>query len=589
MPCEKPDINWWEQITETLVVNEEGYVTLRYCPYSPARLGTIYYDPLNPTDGSRVTDKDKFSVILADSNQKLAVYSLVDNVLAVDTRQAGRTVTVSYLYCNDKIDAILLDEDRHYHREVGLLSTSPSVNKLDLSEQYLIGLAHWIVGRTITVEFIINDRTYRKVFVNKDNVLYLNGKPYKVPKFIYFEEPESPEENDVWYDRDSNALMVWIQKDGIWGWVVMNDFTNVPLRSLKYWVPDENFPDDAQTFLFADDEMNLRYIPGTNAIEVIIDNAIVMNDQLEEIVLEGTKPYLSSGIGFKLKAPLDRPTIVECIVHHVVKNAPLQNVFQRAAIFVHENYSTVSFDGADQVFEIYGEYPYAVGAQQLEVYVDGVKLIKDVDFQEMKDATSAASSSDKNVSSIYFKVLKNLTEGQKVTYRISRYVWSYDQLNSMVDEIEHKADDALIFCDDLQSQVTNLSANTQDKITDLTKQINILTAAVANLQAGTRKIADKIILDDLDNTLTERLFSGMHVMSFQADDLENKINSSGITLKDTDYVSITFILDDTTRKLTSDEYFIDYDDDARIDLIADLQNPNATLLVEVIIFGGDEE
>jgi hypothetical protein len=588
MLCERPSADWWEEITENLVVNEDGYVQLRYAPYSPARVGIIYYDPLDPSS-TRVTSNDKFSVTLTDTGNNLAIYSLVDNILAVDARQAGKTVTVKYLYCNDKIDAVLLDEDKRYHREIGLLSTSPSVNKLDLSDQYLIGLIHWIVGRTITVEFIINDRTYRKVFVNENNILYLNGKPYTIPKFIYFEEPEAPEENDVWYDRDSNALMVWLQKDGIWGWVVMNDFTNVPLRSVKFWYPNDNFPDDAQTFLFDDEELNLRYIPGINSIEVFIDNAVVMNDQFDEVTLPGTKPYLASGIGFKLKDPLDRPTVVECIVHHVVKNAPLRNVFQRAAIFTYENYTPVSADGSNQVFQVRDEYPYAVGANQLEVFVDGIRLIKNADFHEMKDAVNDASDLDKDVSSLYFRILNELHEGQIVSYKISRYVWSYDQLNSMTAEIEQKADDALLFCDDLQEQVTNLKNNTQDNINLITTKLNTLTTDVMNLKANTRKKTDKITEEDLDANILKKLFESVHTYSFAADDLENKLNNSEITVKSTDFITVTYILDDTTRQLTDNEYMIDFGDDARLDLMAELQNPNAMLLVQVIIFGKGEE
>ncbi len=591
MACEKPDPDWWEEITENLVVDDNGHVVLKYCPYSPARLGIIYYDPLDILDGSRVTDGDRFSVVLTDTGNKLAVYSLVNNILSVDTRQAGKTVTVKYLYCNDKIDAILLDEDKHYHRDIGLLSTSPTANKLDLSEQYLIGLAHWIVGRTITVEFIINDRTYRKVFVDRNNILYLNGKPYVIPKFIYFSEPENPEENDVWYDSDSNALMVWQQKNGIWGWVVMNDFTNVPLRSVKFWYPDDNFPADAQTFLFEDDELNLRYIPGINSIEVRIDNAIVMSDQFEEVVLEGTKPYLSSGIGFKLKDPLDRPTVVECVIHHVVKNAPLRNVFQRAAIFIYENYTTAINDGPNQVFQIYNEYPYTVGASQLEVFVDGVRLIKNLDFQEMKDANAAATDNDKGVSSLYFKVLVDLTAGQKVTYKISKYVWSYDQLNSMTEEIEAKADTALLTCDSLQEQVTNLNNNTQDNLRSILETLNTLTADVANLKANTRKTDQAITKADLAPEVVNKLFqSTISIIFDDASDLENKINlAADIQLKDTDFVSVIYILDGVTRQLMDGEYSIDYTDDARIDLDSELQNPNAMLLVQTILFGGDDE
>ena len=138
---------------------------------------------------------------------------------------------------------------------------------------------------------------------------------YKKPKFIYFEEPENPEKNDLWYDSETNTIYIWKETDGDFGWVAINDFSTLALRDKKIWTI-EDFPEDAQTFMFNDDETNLFYVPDTSALEIIIDNVPLMSDQFDEIIIKSDKDYLSNGRGFRLKDPLDRPTYVECIVHH---------------------------------------------------------------------------------------------------------------------------------------------------------------------------------------------------------------------------------------------------------------------------------
>lgn len=505
--CGEPE---YETITENIIVDNEGAAELRYTPYSPSRLGIIVLNP--PYDTEAIRDSE---LIVKNSvtGEKIAITKVIGSKVYLQAKYAGIMVKVTYKYCDDRIDAFMVDSDGTYAVEMGINSTSPSAADVNLGDRFLIGFAHWIVGRTIDVEFIMNERTYRRVYVDSMNRLYLNGKPYKEAKWIYFEEPKNPEEWDVWYDHKSNSLMVYCYTDGAWGWRVMNDFTNVPLRTIKMWSPEE-CPADLQTFLFDDDETDLRYVPNTEAIEIIIDQQVVMADQFTELVQPGAKPYLASGIGFKLVAPLDEPTTVQCVIHHVVKNAPLRNVFQRAAIFITENFYTYSTSNSTKIFKT--DLPYAIGASQLEVFIDGKRANKDVDFVEMRDGINIATAGDKDRTSQYFKVTKALTAGQVVTYKISRYVWSYDQLNEMMSEIESKADEGLEKCESLQTQVNNLSENAESRLEALERTVGTLQRTIDALPDNYRKKVDKIALADCATDVKAKLVKSVGHYSFNA-------------------------------------------------------------------------
>lgn len=579
----------YETITETVTVGEEGKIILKYAPYSPSLQGLIVLN----AEHSQDYEQDELQ-ILEPASSVIAAYPIrIDGkTVTVSDRLVGQNVDIKYFYCDDRIDAIMIDEEAVFYYEQGINATSPSAADIDLKGRFLIAFVHWIISETIDVEFIIDDRTYRRVYVDHYNRLYLNGKFYKESKFIYFVEPENPEENDVWYDIDNNVLCVWEKTGGVWGWRIMNDFTNVPLRSFRAWIPQteeekatgksitrKNFPADAQTFLFDEDETNLRYIPGTNAIEIIIDQQLVMSDQFTEIIQPGTKEYLSSGIGFKLNEPLDRETVVQCIIHHTVKNAPLKNVFQRAAIFIDENFHAYSGTNTEQIFQT--ELPYVIGADQLEVFIDGSRLNKE-DFSEMTNSRNIATSSDNDKTTLYFKVKKSLQEGQIVTYKISRYVWSYDQLNSMMEEIESKANQGISDCEKLQMEITNLSGNMNDVLDSLKQRLDKAEARLKELE-DVRTSDKKIEMNDLDADVRSSLVRSQGQYMFNASNTDNEIPDC--TEKDCVFI-ICLNPDEVVPLIPGQDYTLSYENDqAAIDLESEWMSPDNNLFVNVIRIG----
>lgn len=575
----KCDAPRYEQYSEIVQVSDDGKIKLKYRPYSPSGFGIIYYLPPECHDKPK---KDELRIVDSnDTTTAISPINVVDNTITVSaTDFGGHTVKVSYYYCDDRIDAILLDSNGIYHKETGILSTNPSKTNIDLTDMYIIGFAHWIIGREISVEFIVDGRTYRKVYVNKDNILYLNGKVYKDPKWIYFEEPENPEENDVYYDKKNNMLMIYI--DG--KWMVMNDFTNSSLRSLKMW-NEKACPKDLQTFLFDDDEIDLRYIPNKNCLEIIIDQQVLMADQFTEIVQPGSKDYLSSGIGFRLNEPLDRPTVVQCNINHNIKNGPLTNVFQRAAIFVYENNIVYSQANTNKLFEC--GLDYTTNAGQLEVYVNGLRLVKDVDFWELK-ADGSAQTND-NESTTYFKIISNLSAGDIVSYKISRYVWSYDQLNLMVQNIESTANQALNTANENSSKIVNINSNIADIQKNFNQQIKDLSDKI-NTLSNYRLKTDKITINDLDSSIKTRLIQNFETIVFSATEtVSGTAKISDVTNKDIVYLN--YINGSVAMRLIEGQnadYILAYnqsDNTAEIILSSDLITDTASIIIDIIRIG----
>ena len=492
-------------ITEIVTVDPDGRISLKYTPYSPSGLGLIFYNP--PGDDSYPIKEELF-VKETNTESTIPILASMENIIYVNIENwAGKTVTVSYHYCDNRIDAILLDgETGEYIYEKSVLSTSPS--HIDYLQEYqdryyLIGFAHWIIGRTITVEFITIDRTYRKVYVDKYNRLFLNGKLYKDVQIVHFTEPEKPEINDLWYDYKTNCLYIWREQDGYESWILINDISNVLMKEIKFWYP-ENFPEDKQTFLFTEEEMNLYYQPKTNSLDIVIANVPLMQDQFEEVVVTDKINYMSRGIGFKLKEPLDHEDVVQCIVHQNVRGGILQNIFQRAAIFTNENYAIYSKENVDKKFKT--DAPYTIGENQLEVFVDGIRLRRNAEFVEMKDEKDEVSQngSDNGSLSYYYKIITNLEENAEVTYKITKHIWNYDQVDLHMKNIEAKADEAIEKNADLQMQITELSNNTRTELNGILQRLIAIETRSKEIDDCIKR-TDTISINQLDFATTTSL------------------------------------------------------------------------------------
>lgn len=595
------------RVTRTYTADSEGKIILDDCVYDPTNHHFVTYNPPDKIQTYNdyiidITDEEGFNVPLV---------RLIGKYLWVNQSYAGQQLTVTQVITADRVDTIMLHKDGTYEYLWSIDSTSPShVDLADYDDTFCIAVVYWqITDGGITCDFFTNHRSYRRIYVDKNNVLYINGEIYKKQKFIYFEEPAESdrEENDLWYNVKDNTLYIWRQVDGEWGWVIVNDHSEIIVKERKIWEPLNN-PEDYQTFRFEDEEVNLRFVPGTNALDILIDNAPLMDDQYVELsmteaeandikeqidsltleinnqqlelellqidydkinstiqvlrkdlrdsktlypaaydvdnntytvsdnditnlrnlmivdqrvtqaveelhdllkqiqkkeelislrkeelsVMQGLYAgnYIDRGIGFKLKRPLSHAAYVEVTVTHQVRMKPARETFQRCSIFIRENDITVTEDGAGQSFRTMSGY--SLGNEQLEVFVNGTRLSKGLDeFREQIDHEKEEKPAElqdydyndpdikekyAGMTSYHFKIMENLVEGQNITYRISKQVWSYDQLDTIVSNIRDYARNAFDTAKKVLADVTEFQDNVSSVLADIRNEVSIIKA-----------------------------------------------------------------------------------------------------------------
>ena len=574
------------KIIEKIVCPSDGIIPLSKIPFSASDKGRLIYFP--PLVGKYPLDNEFYIENIADG-MRVPILQVTNNkeVYVNANSWAGMQLQITYYHAESRVDSILLDMDGSYSYQKSVQSISPShVQIKDFDNDFLVGTIYWKVEDEITPYIYTNHRTYRKVYVDEDNILWLNGKKYKDPQVIYLEEPEAPEEGDFWYDFETNELYVWRKINGVYGWVNVNDHSTIMVRDNYMFSPgNENYPEDNKTFYFPEDRMDLSYVPGQNSLDIIIDNAPLMRDQFEEITRPDPsgKDYLAEGIGFKLVEPLDRATHVDVIVNHQVKSRPVNETFQRAAIFVNENHMIYSADNINKIFETDEEY--TIGEDQLEVYVDGLRLVKNVDFVEMSDETTDATAVDrknKNVMSKYFRIIMSLNEGETVAYKISKHVWNYDQLSLIMRETWEdiaRVDEAEKI---LEERQTNFESNMSTELESLSRKIDNVENNIPD-KTKFRAKTDKINYDDLDETVTSKFISDTNInFTMPTTDLHTLTDC-----KETDFIQIYLVSPSLNRMLMRD---IDYSletaaNGLEIELIPSLKSASASLYVSGIKIG----
>lgn len=616
-------------IKKKYLVDSDGKIILNEFCYDPENYKYITYNPptnyqeINP-EYLNITDSDGFYVPI--------VRVLGKNIWVDATQNKGKELTVTQCVALDRIDSVMLHPDGSYEYLWSIDSPNPShVDLGDYYNSFCVGVIYWTVDTDgINSEIFTNHRSFRKIYVDKTNTLYINGEIYKKNKFIYFEEPDESirELNDLWYDEKSNTLYIWRYRDGDLGWVIVNDHSEIIVKERKVWYPEDN-PEDLTTFKFEDDEVNLYFVPNSNALTISVDCATLMNDMYDELMIDndrvsmlrdslerkkadleekeallrsyetekedieilisgfkkdlkqvkelyaslltaqtlelmqnGSKTglakldkinealeeysgklenitvkyttikksitvleneidvldsivngtYVSNGYGFKLKKPLTHAAYVEVTVTHIVRMKPVRETFQRAAVFVKEGDITVTAEGED-LFET--SAVYAIGNDQIEVYIDGKRLSKGQrEFYEVvdkltKDEEELLGQSYVNFkygdnehkekyldrSSQHFRINKNLEVGQIVSYRISKHVWSYDQLDALIRNIEiyakeayDNALEAITKVEEMNEYITNVFNDINNEFNNIKKIIGDINTEIVNIKNELTKI-----------------------------------------------------------------------------------------------------
>ena len=574
----------YKDMVEELTVSAEGVITLSFAPYSNIQKHTIIY---NPPEYSELSS-DEFNIINLDTGSHLTtkdIRFIDENICIVNNELAGAKVKVTYLYANDRIDGILLKKDgSEYIYEIGIISTSPTQQVIQdylKNGYYLIGFAYWHIGKEIDVQFITTDRNFRPIFVDEDNNLYLNGVLYTGNKFIYFVEPEYPKENDLWYDTENEILYIWRpDENGEYEWKAINDLSRFS-REYGYFSEDEN-PDDLQTFTF-EEKPNLRFVPGQNSLTIVIDQVLVMRDQFTELYEQSTyDDNAVTGYGFKLNNPLERPSIVEVYVDHSVnvKNQE-KELFLHTAGFIDSGSFSVTDENTTD-FTCTGDYE--INEKQLEVWLNGVRLIFPDQYCELTRDNETTTVEDYQTLTNKFRVLVALKPEDIVSYKITRLMSTYDNLRVVTDALNEKVDSAVKNLDDTRLELDTVIDNVNNTLEEITDANTKLAEEVTRISNDMVSKSEGVSIDDLQDEIKDNLTDGTIYFVQNA-------NSSLITmrtLKEEDYLSI-FWIQDLTRLILirNEDYTVSPSADGGVDIelepkwIAD----NARIYIEGISLG----
>lgn len=563
---------------DALLVGYEGEITIPERPYSPSRMAHFNTDSYQ--DSYRKKESEIVIMNAANPSELIQAVRVDGKILTLDANtRRGQEVYVDYHYATGRVDLILLSPEGEIYIRKGIPSDAPShSDTVQYADGLIIGLVESRVDGERIISLHYDYRTYTKVFVNEDGILHLNGKKFEEVKMIHFEEPVLPEEHDVWYDESSNKLMIWKNHNGDFGWTVVNESASVPVRQVKIFTPEE-FPEDGRTFLFSEKDLPMRFIPEHNQVEVIIDNSPLMSDQFDEVIELGTGEYVNAGIGVRLKDSLDKATYVEVRVHHSVQNTSLRRTFQRTAVFAQEGF--VYHSAANTSKEFATEAPYVIGEHQLQVYVEGKKLQEGLDYDEILTPGGAPGSANRGKSSSTFKIRTALAAGNRVSYRIEKNIYSYDNLDGWVDEIEMKADQALDEIDDTNERIDILAENTRRDIQTVSGNIVTLSEKVGNMSNYYEK-TEQIEVSSLPEVSKEGTKRSL---------INIKASAGGVvTVEDAstdDYIAVHYISERMNRILIRNEDYAVHSSGGNLTVVlsSNLNDSAATVYVSGIRFG----
>ena len=577
----------WNKL-ETLQVDENNSVTLQYPIYSEDSSNPEYTNKI-VYYSSGILPKD-LTIIDEESKERLTsndVDIIAANEIKLMPGFIGHEITISYKYANDRIDGIFINRDNavyengsSFRYELGESTDTPTCNK----DEYIIGYVYWHVDKAIDAEFIIDDRTLRQVYVDKDGNLYLMGKLYDGYKFIFFGTKEevspAPIANDLWYDTDENILKIWRKdkNDATFKWFPVNDLARFN-REIKFYQPEEN-PEDLQTFVFDNSaDKNLVFVPNKNQLTIIIDQVVLMQDQFEELYDKNADEFEASGYGFRLIEPLDEPKVIEVRVEHSTNTQNYtQDLFSKVASFIDEGVVATENTGLpDNFFRLGSEYE--TQKCEVELWIDGIKLSKDLDFYEAvcenEEYRVVASGEPSSLSDIIY-IPMDAIETKTIVYRITRFMATYSNFNASLEPLRNALKNnesyAKEHIDSIESQLEIFEKGVNN-------EIERISSSITNIKEGYRKTEIPILASDLEDGLLNKIIHKHNYFK------RNAYNPDNISACLSDFISITWVKDNERVPLVRNlDYEIEEVDEneAAIVLNTIWESNKASLYIETV-------
>ena len=359
-------------------------------------------------------------------------------------------------------------------------------------------------GDILTYTITFNESGYRWIPINKET--YANTREYKV------------------YGKDS----IW--KD--------NNYWSSP-QALALGKDEDGYPYKYSYFIFdAETDKTMLFSPNRNEVNVMINQMPLHRDQFTELSIEmipslpdsvqqaitdkfgWTEGRLSTmdglyddlGIGIMLTEPLDSifneevvgndnkiiyedELYVEISVDRAVSSVNTSRKLQRSAVYIYED-SIVMNNDVEHIINTGDDVFYRYNENQLEVYVNGIKLVKDIDYTEGTDLDLPVLDEEngtfdgnayhnKALSGLLslrgslsrqFNINKNLHPGDIVSYRITSNFYSYDHINSLINDLETKQESVDAKVEALYNSTLEFCQNTEAAIEDMKKEVSMITS-----------------------------------------------------------------------------------------------------------------
>lgn len=438
-------------------------------------------------------------------------------------------------YCVNKdqlkvyINSVQLQETEYDELFGGIPTSIQDIPANTYSNKFRI-YKDFVVGDIITYTITFNESGFKWVPINKES--YVRTREYKV-----YGVDDSWPNNNYWTSNQALSL----DKD------------------------EKGYPYKYTYFIFdANTDRNMLFSPANNEIDVIINQMPLHKDQYSEITLDilDTLPesvrnairdvygwsndvihrmnelYDDIGIGIMLNNPLDsiyneglfnsnnimineHELYVEIIANRSCSSVNNKRKLQRASTFIFEN-SFIVDNTFDTIVDLGDKY-YRYNENQLDVYINGIRMTKDIDYIEGTDLDNdlndeAVMLRTRGTISKQFKIKRPLNIGDVISYKITSSFYSYDHINSLIDKLETDQEACNAKVETLYDSTMKLHDNTNAVISDMQNQLNIYIGN-ANDSLNSYLTQDSIIPEsqlspDVVNKIPQSIDHIHHVITF---------------------------------------------------------------------------
>lgn len=587
--------------SELVTVNIHGICHLTHHPYSIADNG--HYT----TDRYRAGLKNDLVIVLqSDFNVVAEIGAVIGRAVYIPQEWAGLIVRVTYRRAEKRIDAVTITDAGDFEVLKGIISSSPTlVNLGDYPNHYVLGLVELTPALNTDMVIYHQLRDYRSLFVGDDNRLLVCGEDYldTIKKLknsgIYTKPPEQPEENQFWYDPMNNKIRVWRTVNNDPQWVPIDSIDVFPVKNVKRWFPadaDYPAPEPGQRggykhFLVnPEKELDMLYIPGVNALEIVIDNAPLMSDQYTETTITDDMGQ-KVGVGFSLAQPLDKPAYVEMKIQRYTINSPGNLVYQRSATFSGEDLILYNGHASRDIILSTSTPRYAALENQLEVFHNGARLVRGIGYHERSDnhpegppqIGEAALLQGERCRRFYLSA--SAVQGDTIAYRVVTNIYSYNHFGEVLDDINRMAMSAMEVADEAKLDAVTLTGAFNDELTNIKSDLQAAVNRIAALETSTLKTNSVLALNNLNSDIKARLYQQSRMIIFPANQVSRTIEN----VLSTDQIQVfhRHINEKTTKILVRnvDYIMVATGNNIEISLMSGHDNMNHEALVVLTQFG----